>query len=46
MRDKKPRTHKCKCAICERRLAAGVAEDEGFEPPWDCSQMVFKTTAL
>jgi len=20
-----------------------LAEDEGFEPPWDCSQTVFKT---
>ncbi len=23
-----------------------VAEDEGFEPPWAFTQMVFKTTAL
>ena len=23
-----------------------MAEDEGFEPPWDCSQTVFKTAAL
>ena len=23
-----------------------LAEAEGFEPPWDCSQTVFKTASL